>query len=510
MKSYEDPVKEKSREKLREFIRRNVLKYKSPRDVKILCFPGAEQDGQEALEVKSVYDPLRIPRKNILGIEIDKKRYDRLCRANLGIEVLHCSDLDILKNARGNNQTWDVINLDYVSCFNNDRTYAVQLIASDGLLGNRGVVATNFMAKRENRTTHDEFKYALPFIKCDDERTQERLLRTPEYVATLNDHNLNLSEDRSQIIFRRLVSAFSCGKSGLHADFYKTFVDLEPLFKKYEDAATDPDIKYNLELNKGKRRGREEEMLCLRDISVGIYMGFMDRFLESGMDMEQFALFYLLRNEVYFLEDHEAYSYVSNSGSPFFQDMFSFNTYSYRLDRFRNYFQIQGKNPVVIKVLDHIDSPQKYNQIDRDARSLARELWIKRIKARETPINRIFLGSSSRPVLSKKRAIEELMAGRSIEEIQQNYRGWENKPLAQWKAHVTMGTYSNNPEESDPNKPLEVDLEDSELERITKEDVIGLLASGIPAKEIYESYPTSFTKMQLAALKAHMTMGTYK
>ena len=82
-----------------------------------------------------------------------------------------------------------------------------------------------------------------------------------------------------------------------------------------------------------------------------------------------------------------------------------------------------------------------------------------------------------------------------------------HKPLAQWKAHVTMGTYDKVPKSEDEIVEYE---EDSGLEKITKEDAIDFLASGIPPQEIYEAYPTSFTQGQLRAFKAHITMGTYE
>lgn len=511
MKSYEDPIKEKSRERSRLFIKKHVLSYKPPRDVRVLCFPGAEQDGQEALEVKSIYDPLGIPRKNILGIEIDRTRYERLCRAGLGIELVHCSDIDLLKDAKARSRTWDVINLDHTSCFNQSRFYGIHIIAGDGLLGNRGVLVTNFMAKRENRATLDEFRHAIPFAKCKSEQETEDLISGRNLLGDINNQNLNLSEDRSKIISTRIACAFLCGRSGLHADFYKRFFDVETFFRLYEEAAaSEPDMQYNLDLVKGTRRNRGEEMLSIRDISLGLYKVLADQLLKSGMDMEQFALFYLLNNNVYLLEDHEAYSYVSNSGSPFFQDIFSFNNYHYKLDPFRDFFDVSNRGGVpVIEVLPHAKSPRQYDHIDKKARALARQLWIQRDSARNRMLkDRLFLGSSSRPVLTKGRAIEELLAGATIEQIQQKYRGWENKPLAQWKAHVTMGTYGRKSEE-DSSKPIEVAEEDEGLEKLAKEDAIDLLSSGIPAEEIYSAYPTSYSIGQLRAFKAHIKMGTY-
>ena len=107
-----------------------------------------------------------------------------------------------------------------------------------------------------------------------------------------------------------------------------------------------------------------------------------------------------------------------------------------------------------------------------------------------------FLGSSAKPALTKKSAICEIRNGATDEEIIQKYRCADKKPLPQWRAHVTMGTYE---ERNDNNE-----------ERISKQEVIDLIKSGIPTTEIYATYPSSFTIGQLRAFKKHVTMGTYE
>jgi hypothetical protein len=67
VRSYNDPAKQKAREKLTEFIGKNLLNFRKPNQVRVVCFPGAEVEGEEALEIKEVYDSLGIPRKNIIG-----------------------------------------------------------------------------------------------------------------------------------------------------------------------------------------------------------------------------------------------------------------------------------------------------------------------------------------------------------------------------------------------------------------------------------------------------------
>jgi hypothetical protein len=44
--------------------------------------------------------------------------------------------------------------------------------------------------------------------------------------------------------------------------------------------------------------------------------------------------------------------------------------------------------------------------------------------------------------------------------------------------------------------------------RISRKNALDLLKSGVPAAEIVEAYG-GFTLRQLAAMKAHITMGTY-
>jgi len=50
MPTYNDPAKQRSREKLLEFIKKH-LSFRKPRDLRVVCFPGAEVEGEEALEV---------------------------------------------------------------------------------------------------------------------------------------------------------------------------------------------------------------------------------------------------------------------------------------------------------------------------------------------------------------------------------------------------------------------------------------------------------------------------
>ena len=59
-RTYNDPAKQLARQKLKEFIARHYSE-KRRKDLKVLCFPGAEAEGEEALEVREVYDKVIVP-----------------------------------------------------------------------------------------------------------------------------------------------------------------------------------------------------------------------------------------------------------------------------------------------------------------------------------------------------------------------------------------------------------------------------------------------------------------
>lgn len=148
VKSYYDPIKQKSREKLKDFITKNLLTFKKPSQTRVVCFPGAEVEGEEAIEIKEVYDYLNIPRKNIVGLEVDEKKAERLRKANLGIEVVNSLDLDFFKNE---DRIFDIISLDYTGYRDTTKWLTLHQIAGRQRLYGNGILATNYSAKREKK-----------------------------------------------------------------------------------------------------------------------------------------------------------------------------------------------------------------------------------------------------------------------------------------------------------------------------------------------------------------------
>ena len=62
----DDWAKSRSRDLVRGMIEDTVLQYRKPSQVTVLCFPGVD-----TTEIEEVYDPLGIPRENIIGLERD-------------------------------------------------------------------------------------------------------------------------------------------------------------------------------------------------------------------------------------------------------------------------------------------------------------------------------------------------------------------------------------------------------------------------------------------------------
>lgn len=155
--SYNDPVKQAAREKLLQFASKN-LDYKRSRDIKVVCFPGAEKDGEEALEVKEVYAKMGIPPGNITGLEKDPLIAQRLRNANLGINVIENYDWDFFSRT---NTKFDIISLDYLGQQTQKQLETLEIIARRGILNHGGILCTNYSAKREGKPQKESLTYRL-------------------------------------------------------------------------------------------------------------------------------------------------------------------------------------------------------------------------------------------------------------------------------------------------------------------------------------------------------------
>lgn len=103
--------------------------------------------GRQALELFEVYDQRGIPRSNIVGIERDNDVYNHLKSQRLGIELFHGTDTEFFEHADGK---FDIVNLDYDGTFNHNVQKSIFLLAGKHLLANPSVLGVAVSGRREN------------------------------------------------------------------------------------------------------------------------------------------------------------------------------------------------------------------------------------------------------------------------------------------------------------------------------------------------------------------------
>jgi len=455
-KSYSDPVKQKSRGKLQEFIVKHFGT--NLKNLRVLCFPGAEQEGEVGLELK-VYDALGIPRKNITGLEIDKRRAERLKKANLGISVVHCSDIDYLQTAKSRGRRWHIISLDYTGFFSQGKRYALELIAGDALLTNRGVLATNFLAQRENVESQDHLlraKYLGELAHTENpfEDAIDPDLGLQHSLDFLNSfqgrpNNTAISDVRSTSISSVIASTFSVSRILFTYDLLKD----EPWAKWFVDCWSNPEgwseetHKFAEDLvKKNLARSKEEAIFRRSQMQVILFHYIQKKVGASHKPLAGFA--YARLNDPYLLEDHEAYSYVSNSGRPMFFDLFYFTKRTSEFERLSKVLEYDAKTDSFL-MLSGIKSHHKKKRLLKSALDLEKEVTLYQLdtqKAFLQNLDRVSLGSSYIPPkkkekLGKEDALFLLKNGVPIGEILQTYSGIKEHQLRAYKAHMTMGTY---------------------------------------------------------------------
>lgn len=441
-KSYDDPVKQKAREKQRNFIRRN-MKFRRPQDIRVLCLPGAEQGGEEGLEILEVYDPLGISRGNITGLEIDPERAERLRQADMGIQIVNMSDIEFLQQAAERGRSWDVISLDYTSFFTDERAYAIDLIAGHHLLGTHGVLATNFSGYRESGLAKQDLRDDYLIIR---ELQSGSLPYIDDADLEGYDDDLALNEVRHIVISHRTIGSLSIGRGTLDPRALEPMGRSEELLEFMKQLPQD-----EIDGSFGSLEGRNIEERITRHASFQISREhrYWRAFSESTDEHYQGRLFWFLRLQPYFLEDVEFYRYVSNSGTPMFFNLFYADRHEKDLRPFHDFFSVEfpnnGERPVLY-VLPQETTPKRRAQIKRKVEETVEKLEHRLTTYRKVKnMERTYLGSSFHPKrrerISKANAIDLLRAGCSPEEIADCYAGFTRGQLAAYKAHITMGTY---------------------------------------------------------------------
>tara|TARA_Y100000310_G_scaffold295459_1_gene326785 strand:- start:1005 stop:2414 length:1410 start_codon:yes stop_codon:yes gene_type:complete len=351
---YDDPIKQASREKLKDFIEKHLLTRKRPKDIKVLCFPGAEREGEEALEVKLIYDQLGIPRSNITGLEYGKEQYQRLLRADLGINVVNKSDLEYLVEA---NSPFDVISFDYTGQKGIKLVYAVATIKNNWLLKAGGIFAVNNYAGREQAMTQRilkgtaEMSLEASNIVRKGEMLKQFFKMPLRYIVKEKFSGVELSKARDMFTIS-LINAFMGStlnwndtkfREGYHTDrIYGAYPNAKEFEledrKKIDKQFWMPKQLKEMKIRmKHETRFREHIYDCVYGTLMRGGVELNDYYVDNKVGLG--ANLQMGFNKAYYVKNMKRYSYISNKGHRMEMDLFSLYHNKRMLERLRPYLR---------------------------------------------------------------------------------------------------------------------------------------------------------------------------
>ncbi|GEM_PF-4835784 len=521
-----DPAKSKSRELVKDSIKRTLLTYRKPQDLKVLCFPGI--DAQEIIEI---YDQLKIPRQNIIGIEREKDIANILVEKNLGIQVIHNSLEDYI--TQQSSLAFDIISLDY--------TGPLVLSQIDTLKQIREKQRRNhFILHSANLIKRD--KFALEMYKygyavnttvdqnntsADPQQDYQQVCERTLNTILHNDNADTRKEMRIEGYTKVILGCFYGGSQDILDRLFRFYAGAEynefiSLFQNIIHQNISTKITLDSTDPIGSIAHSPFFPIIQRQLEQLLWQSHQLDCKQNGIynANDQHLLWYAIaegaKETRFFREkDIECYTYISESGAPMIGDIFYLKSMERQASIARDLLRFLGY-PHEFKIKRNYDQHRFTELFKAYTKELRREkLSPEELTALDQKEqSRQFLGSSYKPSLTKERAIAEFKEGATLDHLRTKYRNPQDFPLAQWKAHVTMGTYDPKPSSLSPHSTiyaLETNLEASSepIEHITKSDAIDFLRLNIPPEEIFTIYPTSFTLGQLRAFKAHLTMGTY-
>tara|TARA_Y100000310_G_scaffold306362_1_gene347439 strand:+ start:5108 stop:6670 length:1563 start_codon:yes stop_codon:yes gene_type:complete len=363
MPDYNDPAKELSRLKLRRFISKEVLPYRRAKDVKILCFPGAEHEYDVALELLQVYDPLGIPRENIVGLENSHKRRKRLRKANLGIEISH---KNALKYFTEHDKVFDVISLDYCGQKAQHIVDTVRKIGYKKLIRPPGVLAINTFAGREPKSLQDDLRnrhdinsFITKFQNNMNENSnldaninfsgfnEEEFLESEEY--TLQDTRDTFTQTlRSRIIKGLMAYSDLCGD--IPYPIYRMYPHASD-YELYEDKIVGEEAG---EMHKTLMHVNYDYLHFRKHILDEFFPGIMEyskEFNERYYVDKLSRCFMLICADTLMAENIETYRYSSLSGHRMEMDLFAVGNTRRHFNYLRRYLdcRVEGNDIVLRK-----------------------------------------------------------------------------------------------------------------------------------------------------------------
>jgi len=491
-----------------QIVSEELLPLMRPKVLRAVCLPGID-----CQEVFSTCDRLALPRANIVGIERDKAISDVIENRATGIGLFRGSVEDFARSSGSHH--FHLLSLDYTG-----------VLKVGDLAALRHLVITNAATKfvihhatsaRQDSVSHDILRVstigsgenidaapagasgitARMFAAQFETRAQSE-----KRFAEMRSEPGGLKRLRSDAVTSALVDAIQLPNSPADDLSALQALRVDDLSGLLDAGAQVFNQRYGLDPRTRPDKDGAEYGTLARTVWHHYACSLIEQYYRGlGVPEAGVGLMVAMHRAAHtprymrFVTRMSRYSYISESACPMLGDVF-----------------VVTQNREAVKAAGYVmDKVTKYGRrggyalfardIDEAVRTFIGAFDQSLITDKNIQgCERLFFGSAAKPVLTKELAIASFASGASVDDVKSRYRRWQGKPLAQWKAHSTMGTYE------DTNGAAAA-AEDGEL---SKAEAVDLLSAGVPIAEILEAFPGMFSAGQLRALKAHITMGTYK
>lgn len=322
-KDWNQPIKKYWRHKLFRFIE-TKYQNKDSDYLNVACLPG-----KNAAEIFEVYDRLGIPRENIYGIEKNLEIAEKIEEKTPNINLFTGSAEEFFENAADKDQVFDIISLDFTGKLTEDKSNLINDLGSYDLLGEKGVLATNFYGTRESKKTQRDYKDSLIKEKLGYHQKKAQLedeidlqdikqglsLREifelePEDFKKIIDQDLSLS--RSDAITKQVAGNFSIPHNNDLEGMINRMIEKTPSLEEYFEAK-----RKEYQNNEAAKDKFSESSYIYKEFETEVKQALKS--IDAGKD---FGLYHYLHDktmEPYLLRDMERFRYLnknSDNGVP--------------------------------------------------------------------------------------------------------------------------------------------------------------------------------------------------
>lgn len=471
-----DVGKRRVRKRWREFIKKRVGNRKT---AQILCFPG-----EFGYEIEQCYRPLGFRDENIWGIERDPKAAKAIRERYPKINLIEMELAEFVNTYDG--PAFQVISLDYCGNFGTDKIRPLAMLTARGLITDRGCIAVNLMAGREQAEDKIGMRNLYARVLQDKMNMKGKTVSVYEAVELVNNANdEELAEVRDNAVTHSILSTLGYLMPNMRVcfDFNLTkvrgsAVSLSPTTKIIDDDGKGHMVLENVTVADGADKVQlgtqvKHEAIMdinseLRDLGI-IKFAMLDSQIRESLRTKaipaDFFDYHMGRTLVmgffdqYGLPDFpvtiERYSYVSESGRRMLSDFVETRTLRDVLDRM----------DTLVAPLSRKDDPSTHrfmlhpkpevNTLEGMNAYLARlkkfvyyyaDNIAKHIKTEPDhwPEREDLGGGEAIPLNEerlKARVVELIRKGRTAEEIAEKVPYFNAGTIRAIRAHVTMGSY---------------------------------------------------------------------